>query len=56
MRGYIMAELNRLFIGCKVEYVERHPNNIFEPIDRRRKPVISPHSDGVDRVIIIDWS
>jgi hypothetical protein len=56
VREYIMAELHRLFPGCKVEYVERRPDDIFGPLDRRRRPATSPHSDGIDRAIIVDWS
>jgi hypothetical protein len=50
---YIMTELRRLFPGCKIEYVERHPTDIF---DGRSRPVAKPNSDGIDRAIIVDWS
>jgi hypothetical protein len=56
VRDYIMSELERLFPGCKVEYVERRPDVTFAALDQRRRPAPLPGSDGVDRAIVVDWS
>lgn len=53
VRDYIITELMRLFPGCKVEYVERRPDDIF---DGRSRSVAKPNSEGIDRAIIVDWS
>jgi hypothetical protein len=56
VRDYIISELGRLFPSCKVEYVERRPDDTFAALDQRRRPTLLPGSDGIDRAIVVDWS
>ena len=56
VRDYIISELGRLFPSCKVEYVERRPDDTFAALDQRRRPALLPGSDGIDRAIVVDWS
>jgi hypothetical protein len=52
VRDHILAKLRELFAGCKIEYIERREDAIF---GSKETGVRKPHSDGVDRAIIIEW-
>ncbi len=54
VRDHILAKLQELFVGCKIEYVERRPAE--DAIFGSKGPSVRKlHSDGVDRAIVINW-
>lgn len=55
VKELILSDLKRLFPGCKVTFVERHPDPIEIAIfDSRR--IHGDRSNDIYRAFVIDWS